>query len=283
MSRENAAGNPPLAGLQRWMQAVVVSRRPIDEALADPGASRAVGGARVEQLVRPSATLSPAERVAVYKDMYPLRMVEALEQDYPLLQYHLGDETFEQLVLDYVEAYPSRTWTLNRLGDHLPRWLAEDCPREDAPFLADLARFELAQTEVFDEAPSDVLDGETIARIPSGAWATARLRPIPALRLLELRHAIRPHHDAWEHDRPVPAPKRRATRVVVWRREFTVHWREQPRAEHELLAALAGGAPLAEALEAATARLRARERQDKLFAWFRRWVADGLFAGVDLD
>ncbi|GAB4224513.1 MAG: hypothetical protein Kow0062_26420 [Acidobacteriota bacterium] len=283
MSRDGVRPAPPLAAIQRWMQAVVVSPRPLDEALSAPEATGALPGADVEQLVRPSATLTPAERLAIYKDMYPLRMVEALEQDYPVLAWHVGEETFEQLALDYVAAHPSTSWTLDRLGDHFPRWLAEDCPREDAAFLADLARFELAQTEVFDERPSDVLDGETVARIPSEAWARARLQPVPALRLLELRHAVRPHWDAWQHDSQPAAPRRRATRVVVWRQELSVHWREQRRVEHELLADLVGGAPLAEALARAAERLRDNERDDRLFTWFRRWVADGLFATVVVD
>ncbi len=283
MSRSDRAAAPSLAGLQRWMQAVVVSPEPLDEALAAPEARQAAGGARVDELILPSATLEPAERIAIYKRMYPLRMIEALEQDYPILAWHVGEEAFEQLVLDYVEAFPSRSYTLNRLGDNLPVWLDERCRRDDAAFLGDLARFELAQTLVFDEQPSDVLAAEQVARIPSEAWAEARLPPIPALRLLTLRHAIRPHCEAWEHDRPSPAPRRRATRVLVWRRGQTMHWREMPRAEYELLDALVSGETLGRALEAATARLRTHERQDRLFGWFRRWVSDGLFRSVALD
>ncbi|MFN8094626.1 MAG: putative DNA-binding domain-containing protein [Vicinamibacteria bacterium] len=79
-----------LGGLQRWMQAVVAHAGPLDEALGRREAASLVAPSRVEDVVRPSATLTAAERVGIYHGMYRLRMAEALEADYPGLAHFLG-------------------------------------------------------------------------------------------------------------------------------------------------------------------------------------------------
>src|SRR5262245_10206049 len=95
-----------LERLQRWMQAVVAHPGCVHEALASEEAIAEVPVERLSELVRPSRTLTPEERVEVYQGMYLLRMVEALESDYPTVRAFLGEEGFAELVRDYVGRYP---------------------------------------------------------------------------------------------------------------------------------------------------------------------------------
>lgn len=257
-----------LEGLQHWMQSAVVAEAGIDATAA--------------ALVKPSWSLAPAERVAIYRDMYPLRMVEALESDYPALRHHLGAELFEELVRDYVALWPSRSYTLNRLGDHLPEFLLTWGAPEGREFRHDLARTELAITGAFDAPETVPLDAAALAAVPDDAWDRARLRPIAALRLLDLRYAVGAHLDAQKHDRTPPRPRRRRTFVLVYRKDYAVRRQELTRAEHDLLAGLLRGEPLGRALETAIAGFRASERADRVFGCFRRWVAAGLFAAVEV-
>ncbi|HSB62367.1 MAG TPA: DNA-binding domain-containing protein, partial [Vicinamibacteria bacterium] len=111
----------PLDRLQRWMLGVIVHPSPVEAALREPSAE--VPAERIEEVLLPSPSLTAAERIDIYHGMYPLRMVEALESDYPALAHHLGDDAFRQLVVGYVQAHPSRSYTLNRLGDHLPEYV----------------------------------------------------------------------------------------------------------------------------------------------------------------
>jgi len=58
--------------------------------------------------------------------------------------------------------------TLNRLGDHMPKFLADggfDRLKRRA-FATDLARLELLMSEVFDAEDSPVLNEEQVAAVP---------------------------------------------------------------------------------------------------------------------
>jgi len=275
-----AAGTFGLGTVQRWLQAVIVHPGDVEEAIASAEAAGEVAPERLEELVRPSHSLTSAERVEIYHGMYLLRMVEALEADYPAVRHFLGEAAFEELVTEYVQSFPSRSYTLNRLGDHLPRFLEDRPERPNAAFLAELARYELAVTEAFDEQESVVLTPDEVRAIPPEAWPSARLVPVAAFRLLALRHAIAAAVDASKNGSAPPAPRRRQSWIAVYRRDYSVMRLDLTRPQYALLAALAGGTPLGEAVAAAALALRASRRESAVFRWFSSWVAAGMFSRI---
>jgi hypothetical protein len=268
--------------VQRWLQAVIVHPGDVEEAIASEDASRELAPEALTSLVRPSHSLTAAERVDIYHGMYLLRMVEALETDYPALRHLLGEEPFAELVEDYVQSYPSRSYTLNRLGDRLPQFLLELRTHPHAALLHELARLELAITEVFDAEEAPVLTPEQVRAVPPERWTEARLRPIAAFRLLTFSYPVVRWLDAARRDHPAPAPVRKASRVAVYRQRYSVLRLELSRPEFTLLEALASGAPIGEAVAAAGAELRERRREEEIFKAFRTWVAEGMFSSVDL-
>jgi len=269
-----------LTRLQRWMQEVVVHPGTVEEAIASDGAVREIPSERLSAVVLPSHSMTSAERVGVYHGMYLMRMEEALETDYPVIRYHLGDHQFGHLVREYVQRYPSTSYTLNRLGDQLPQFFLDEPEWHDAAFLHDLARLELAMTEVFDEEESSALGSEELEAVPPEAWEEARLRPIPAFRLLAFKHAVVPNLVAYHEDRPSPGPRRRASWLALYRRDYSVLRLELTRAEFDLLKAIVDGAPLGKALTAAAASKSPRQ-QTKIFRWFRTWISEGLFTAIE--
>jgi len=272
-----------LGGLQRWLQAVIVHPGTVDEALAAGEAASLVPAGRTASVVRPSASLTAPERVGVYHDMYLGRMREALESDYPGLARFFGPDAWERLVAAYVQAHPSRSYTLNVLGRRLPDFVrTARVPRPT--FCRDLARLEWAVAEVFDAEETPPLTEADLASIAPGEWERARLVPVAALRLLVLDHDAGAHLDALrDGKRRLPPVRRRRSRVVVYRRGYAVFRREQEAPAFALLADLVEGVPVGEAVARALARRRARLRADDAFRLFRDWASMGLFRAVALD
>ena len=272
----------PLATLQRWMQAVIVHPGTVEEAAAAPEAQAEVPAGRVDEVLLPSAGLAPLERLGIYQAMYPLRMEEALASDYPALKHFLGDERFFDLTRAYVQAHPSRSFTLSPLGRHLPEFVAaaRNIPRR--AFCHDLARLERAIAEAFEAPEEPALDERAVASVPPAEWERARLRPIPAFRLLALRYPAGAYLDSLRGDgHDHPETRRADGWVAVYRRDYAVYRHELSRPAHDLLADVAGGRTLGEAVAAALARRR-RPRPDAgdLSRWFRQWAAAGMFAEV---
>ena len=271
-----------LPRLQRWMQSVVVHPGDVEEALRSEAAERELPADRLADLVLPSRTLTPSERVEIYHGMYLLRMHDALSDDYEALRHFLGDEAFFDLVRDYVEVYPSRHFSLNRLGDHLPDFIRESAQVSRRSFCHDLARLELAITQLFDAPHSPSLQPEAISAVAEAAWPEAVLKPVEAFRLLSFRYPVSAYLQTVQddnHDHPETRVK--LTWVVVFRSNYGMRRLDLSRAAHDLLADLALGVSLRDAIsKAAPRRRRAAATQEQLFGWFRDWVSSGMFQSV---
>ena len=146
-----------------------------------------------------------------------------------------------RMVARYVEVYPSRSYTLNRLGDHLPEFLTtlDDLPKRD--FCHELARLEYALTGVFDAGETSPLSPDAVRAVPPDAWETARLKPIEAFKLLEFEYPVSRYLGFVDEENPAPRLARKKTWVVAYRRNYHVHRMDLTEPAYELLSALASG------------------------------------------
>jgi len=218
----------------------------------------------VAQRILPSRTLTPVERVEIYRGMYPMRMSEALGTDYAAIVHFLGHHAFEHLVEDYTQLFPSRSYTFNRFGDHFPEFLAKHTKVQRA--YVELARLELAITHVFDEEEVPLLTEL------GGLDLDSTLPTIPALRVLSFSYDVDALFDAF-HAKTTAKPKRVKTYMVVFRKDYAVRRRKITQREHTFLRALSEGKTLGDAIALVS------PTQEELFAWFRDWNAAGFFAG----
>jgi len=278
------ATDPGLERVQRWMQACILQQGTSEEAILSDGAQAEIPADLARTVVLPSKTLSALERLDIYRDMYVPRMEEALAIDYPALKHFLGAQAFMRLVAHYVVAYPSHSYTLNRLGDHLPEFLAasSDLPKQN--FCVDLARLEYALTMVFDARETQALTPEAVRAVPAEAWETARLKPIEAFRLMAFDYPVSLYLGAVDGENRFPRIAAKKSWMVAYRRNYQVHRIDLTEAAYELLSALASGRTLGEAIVVVLTRKRRKAvKQAQLFEWFRDWMAEGLFQTVELD
>jgi putative DNA-binding protein len=273
----------PLDRLQRWMQGVITHEGDVADALTSPEVRSELPPEQVSDVLLPSKTLTPVERLAIYHDMYPLRMYDTLVGDYPGLEHFLGHGAFHDLVRAYTEVHPSRSYSLNRLGDHLPEFVKSAAVRRPE-FCHELARLELAVTHVFDEEETPRLTEAAIASVPPEAWEQAVLRPVAAFRLLSFRYPVNTYlQTVKDDDHDHPKARRKDEWVAVYRRDYGVYRLGLARAAHDLLADLVAGIPLGEAIAGALqAGGKRAPSETELFRWFREWVSGGIFSTVEI-
>ena len=270
-----------LGHLQKWMQAVVVHPGSTAEALRSPAARKHLPAKELLSVLLPSPTLSPAERIAVYQEMYPLRMYDALAADYPGLEHFLG-ERFRDFVVAYTTAHPSRGYTLNRLGDRVPAFLAKQRRFSPRPFLVDLARLELALTEAFDEGEAPPIDGSAFGAIPQSKLAKTLLIPVPSLRLVKLHWNASAYLDSVrEEDHDHPKPRREPSYALVFRRKYAVYRLPLSAAAFQVLKDIAEGRSLGAVVQRSLARRGVHKASPEDFTrWFHQWTSEGVFCGA---
>ncbi|MGC4089213.1 MAG: DNA-binding domain-containing protein [Polyangiaceae bacterium] len=233
----------------------------------------------VEAVLRPGPRLTASERLDIYREGYVHRLVECLVDDYPALQHALGEARFGELARAYVNAYPSRSPSLNYFGRHM----ADFCAALEGSvhcFNAELARFEWSLVEVIHAEASAPLGPERLGSIQEHEWQNARFTPSSALRWFRFAHPVNTFYQSFREGESALLPAPEASAVVVQRRGTAV-WRvDLPLVRYELLERLLSGMPLGEALELAARDGAASDTE--VLAWFSEWMQDGLFASISV-
>ncbi len=253
--------------------------RPTDAA-RPTGAARSVDAA---SNILPSRHLAPRERIAIYSGMYVSRLHECLEVDFPALARFLGPEPFGRLVRAYLRKFPSRHYSLNVLGRHMTEFLEGDVKFPRRALLADIARLELAMSEVFDEEGSETLSPADLATLNPAEWAGMRVKLVPALRLHAFAHRTNAIVTALRQEQSLPDLRRRPTWVVVYRKDWVVWRMDLSRSMFEILSVLKQGEPLSHALAVGASHFEGsiEELQASVARWFSEWTAEGFYAAIE--
>jgi hypothetical protein len=216
------------------------------------------------------------ERLDVYHAGYRSRLVECLADDFPAVEYALGEEAFRTLCHAYIAEHPSQSPSLNRFGRHMAPFVLARGGALGA-FLHDLAALEWAIVERIHAPPAEAIDLDVLQQVPLDLWAGARFAPSGAIEVLELRYAANRFFQAFREQQGPRIPDAAPTVTVVYRRGWSVWRMDLAPAMRKLLDALFAGVPLGEALEAAA---QDGASADDVMTTFREWVAGGFFARI---
>jgi len=125
-------------------------------------------------------------RLSIYRNAYRVRLIEALDDTYPVLHAVLGDEEFAALGEAFVAAQPSVHRSIRWYGGELAQFLARRPPFAEQAIFAELALLEWTLAEVFDAADADPKPRAALSAIDPSAWGELRFAFHPSLRRLHL-------------------------------------------------------------------------------------------------
>ena len=265
VSREGKARTQELREQQAWLQRVVTcTPRQLGEAMAN-----------TPDYIKEGYGLDPESRLWIYRGMFPIRMVESLQIDFPGVAYTLGAEAFKELVMSYVEEHPSSSWTLNHLGLHFPAYIERSSLR-NRTFLHQLAILELNLAQIFDEPEVPSLNPETLQSLAPEDWDQLVLLPRPTSRLLKFDYPVSCYLHQVDNELEPKKPARHPQRILIMRKGYQMNRVILPEAGFFMLKDLFAGQKLARAVERVVRKypvVGAPELQQ----WFGQWGDWGIF------
>ncbi len=245
-------------------------------------AARAPGSEAINPaaLLAGTPALDATARVRIYADMFIWRQIDALRDDFPKLALLLGDGPFYAMAEAYLKTHPSRHASLSELGRELPAFLHAWSGEGARADLADLASLEWARAKVFEEANVEPAPPEQLRAIGADELPQVRLRFVPALRVLELRHDLQPLWQALEEGAPPGPPTPHHQSVAIWRKGFDVMHAPIDDHEAQALTQARSGQPLGVVCEAFADRPDAVETAFRaISSWFAEgWIRAGVAA-----
>ncbi len=288
-----------LSLVQRWFQSVITHPDGICEGILGAQPLIPLAPDDLERMITRSSKQSSAERLSVYANAYYSRLTECLGEVFPSVRNTVGEAGFNDFAIDYLQTFPSRTYTLNSLGHRFPEYLESVRPERAAPaapdwadFVIDLARFDWAIYEVFDGPGNEghpPFNFGALPSIPAQQWSNLRLKTAPSLRLLKSRFSVNDYFTNLRAstDGEIPAtPDPADSYTALVRHDFVVRRFGLTQIEFQILSGLISGASLGETLS----NPHGYEQHDvdesitsNISDWFAWWSREQFFTGFSLD
>jgi len=224
-----------------------------------------------------SPTLSVEQGLAIYHHAYRARLLGVMLEDFPAVRYWLGDEEFAAWVQAYLDAYPSRHFSLRWLGERFAEFLQQQLNPEHSAPLVELANLEWAFTLAFDALPGEPLSLEQMAQLPASEWPGLQVQLLPCVQRLQLHYNSVALWQAAKAEGEFPPSVRLAqpTLCLLWRHQLISQYRSFASDEASALLGMCdAGWTFAELCE----QLAEHDEQAPLKAagWLKLWLSEGL-------
>lgn len=177
----------------------------------------------IEKVIAPSSRLSGRQRLAIYQRGYIARLRDCMAGQFKALQYALGDELFQAFADEYLQQYPSVSYTLADLGRRFGQYLQETRPDKDLPaneredwpdFMIELAQLEYALLKIFDAHQPQNLKYATIET------PDALLQPAPILQLFAFAFPVNQYYQAVHRNEKPTLPFVQKSYLAVTRKNY---------------------------------------------------------------
>lgn len=134
----------------------------------------------------------PTPRFAVYRNNIVVSLVDALAEQFPVTLELVGAEFFRAMARAFVQQHPPRTRIIAFIGAPFADFIASFAPAASVPYLADVARLEMARIEACHAADADTLTSDAIGRVMANPQQLALVAVLfhPSVHLLSSPHAI---------------------------------------------------------------------------------------------
>jgi hypothetical protein len=133
---------------------------------------------------------APRKRFTVYRNNVMVGLVAALEARFPASRKIVGEDFFKGAAKIFAAAHPPVSPLMIFYGDAFPSFLDEFEPAQELPYLADVARLEMARTRAFHAADAEPLTPAALHGIAPEVLADLRFILHPSLEIVASDYPI---------------------------------------------------------------------------------------------
>jgi hypothetical protein len=242
------------------------------------------GNSAVTDAIVDAPPLPAAERLAIYRNAYQVRLIDALHETYPVLHGLLGDEAWLELGEAYVAAHPSVFRSIRWYGAELPAFMTRMPPYDAAPILGEVALLEWTLAEVFDAHDAQVLTRASLAGVAPSAWGSLTFEFHPSLRRLEFSWNTTAVWKAMSRDETPPQPELASAPVrwLLWRQNLQNYFRSMSVIESAALESGLRGGNFGEVCADLSAWLPETEIPAAAAGLLGTWADSGILVGIGI-
>lgn len=133
----------------------------------------------------------PAARLAVHRNNVIASLMAALAETFPVVLELVGTEFFRAMAVVFVRQSPPRSRILAHYGQAFPDFIERFEPAGSVPYLADVARLEMARVRAYHAGDAAPLTPDSVSLAMASGERIGELRLVchPSVSVVSSRHA----------------------------------------------------------------------------------------------
>jgi len=225
--------------------------------------------------------VSAITRLQIYGDAYQSRLIEALASNYPILQKYLGDESFQELALHYIDEHPSTFRSIRWFGDQFENFLQ----KHNEPYLAELSKLEWRMTLTFDASDREIIDMTAVMQIPPDDWGMMQFTPHPSVYLLDFQWNVIQIWRSLSEDNSPDAPLKCDVPIpyIFWRKDLINQYCSLPLDEYFAIDSMMKGHTFGEICEGLYERVGDEDAALRAASLLKGWINSGLISAIEME
>jgi hypothetical protein len=237
---------------------------------------------RVTGAIVDAPPLAAKDRLAIYRNAYQIRLIDALLDTYPVLHGLLGDEMFMRLGEAFVAANPSVFRSIRWYGRELAEFMTHHAPYDEQPILAEIAQLDWTLAEVFDASDAEPLERAALSQVVPAAWGNLVFTFHPSLRRLEFKWNTAAVWKAMSANEAPPRPIASEAPVpwLLWRQNLQNYFRSMTGIESAALETALRGRSFAMICEDLSALLPVDEVPAAAATLLGNWADSGIIVAI---
>lgn len=264
---------------QKWFGTVISQKINTDSTINPIAPSGKPIKEVAPQFIAPSPTLEPYERIELYHQQYWWRLLNTLQEAFPLTVRLFGHQSFnENIAKPYLLSCPPRSWSLNPLGDRMAEWVEKNYQAKDKTLVWNSVRLDQLFLESFLAAeypPIESGDQEALMekrlRLQPHVFPVAFPYDLFSFRREMLKESV----EHWqEHPFPSLSKSKKYYFVLARSKMNDVGWSEITLPEYLLLVQMQKPHTVMELCEWLEKQQRevVNQASKNLQSWFQSWT-----------
>jgi len=262
---------PTLEETQFWLKNVLIYKGNLHEKLVK---ARSQTGYSMDDFIKKSNSIHPAQRLGIYSAGYTMRLVECMKASFPILIDFMGEQFFDTFADAYISTIPSTSWNLFDLGAKFPEFLEKTKPNASKmdinPDIIEIpiqiAKFERAKSEALHYEGSEKKKqiSDPIFPLFGIDFENTNFQTPKCLQLISLEFQV---HTLTPNSKKPPIKKK--TLLAISRHQYRMKILELKPWQFELLKALKSNDSLTESILSTSAKTTIPETEIKanLLTW----------------
>ena len=229
---------------------------------------------------------APEKQLSIYSYAYHARLEEVLANDYPAILMAIGEDYFHQLATNYIEAHPSKFFSLRDFGAGFANFIADLIQQQtswqEMPWLYELAIFEWSLGQAFDAADDNLFSIEDMASIAPEAWPELKFKLHSSVQRLNFEWNIIEMWQSLTAEDPVEvqATKEGFYPYLVWRENLSTHFRSMQQDEKFAFDVLAQAGSFTDICESLTKLMDEDEVPMHAASFLKVWIGQCLISDI---